>query len=178
MTGRATSILDAVIDLGEEAGAKVLDRALQRDAVTLEALREAQAALCARPGAELVRRLLSLAAGGARFEAERLAHDLLRSEGIRGWDADVEVVVDGCGRALLDVAFVGLRVAVEIDGWAFHRDQRAFVRDQVRQNALTAAGWTVLRTNWFELTTSPRVFLDALRAVLADRSGCGQRHAE
>ena len=39
-----------------------------------------------------------------------------------------------------------------------------------RQNALTAAGWTVIRTNWHELTKNPEVFVAALRRVLAARS--------
>ncbi len=61
------------------------------------------------------------------------------------------------------------KVIVEIDGWAYHRDLRAFLRDARRQNALMAAGWIVVRTNWHELTGSPEVFVDGLRRVLAAR---------
>jgi very-short-patch-repair endonuclease len=46
-------------------------------------------------------------------------------------------------------------VLVEIDGWAYHRDLRAFVRDTARQNALVLAGWVVIRTTWYELTEDP-----------------------
>ena len=38
---------------------------------------------------------------------------------------------------------------VEIDGWAYHRDLRAFLRDRARQNALVLDGWVVIRTTWY-----------------------------
>lgn len=173
VTDRATTVLDAAADLGLLDGARLVDRALQRGATTLAALREAQARRSGRPGTELVRTLLVLAAGGARSEAERIAHRCLRAGGITGWVADVEVVLPGYGRAVLDVVFADARLVIEIDGWAFHRDQHAFVRDEARQNALTVAGWTVLRTNWFELTRDPAAFLAAVRAVLGRRSRSG-----
>ena len=47
---------------------------------------------------------------------------------------------------------------------------RAFLRDARRQNALTAAGWIVVRTNWHQIVGSPEEFLDVLRAVLAARA--------
>ena len=62
----------------------------------------------------------------------------------------------GYGHALLDLAFDELKVLVEIDGWAYHRDLRAFLRDTDRQNALVLQGWVVIRTNWYELTREPR----------------------
>ena len=58
---------------------------------------------------------------------------------------------------------------VEIDGWAYHRDLRAFLRDGPRQSALAAAGWVVLRTHWHELTGEPEMFLSALTRTLVTR---------
>ena len=57
------------------------------------------------------------------------------------------VVLDADGRfvARVDLALPGLRLAIEHDGKAVHDRAEAFVADRRRQNALVAAGWTVLR---------------------------------
>jgi very-short-patch-repair endonuclease len=69
--------------------------------------------------------------------------------------------------ALLDLAFPGARVLVEVDGWAHHRDLPAFRRDQERQNALVLAGWTVLRVNRHDLEADPDGVLATIRAAVA-----------
>ena len=57
------------------------------------------------------------------------------------------VVVDAQGRfvARVDLALPDSRLALEHDGRAVHDRADAFVSDRRRQNALVAAGWTVLR---------------------------------
>jgi very-short-patch-repair endonuclease len=57
------------------------------------------------------------------------------------------VVVDAEGRfvARVDLALLEVRLALEHDGQAVHDRPDAFVADRRRQNALVAAGWTVLR---------------------------------
>ena len=57
------------------------------------------------------------------------------------------VVLDARGDyvARVDLALPGLRIAIEHDGRAVHDRADAFVTDRRRQNALIAAGWTVLR---------------------------------
>jgi very-short-patch-repair endonuclease len=94
----------------------------------------------------------------------------MRRGGISGWLANVAMDVPGYGRAVVDVAFPEQKVILEIDGWAFHRDLRAFFVDGPRQTALAAEGWVVVRTHWYELTETPETFLATLRRVLAARS--------
>jgi very-short-patch-repair endonuclease len=115
-------------------------------------------------------RVLVLAGGGARSEAERTAHRHLRRAGIAGWRANHEVWLRGYGQAFLDLAFTEHRVLVEIDGWAYHRSLRAFLRDARRQNALVLEGWVVIRTNWFELQESPETFVQNVVDALSSRS--------
>lgn len=57
------------------------------------------------------------------------------------------VVLDAQGRFLarVDLALPHLRLAVEHDGQAVHQQAGVFTSDRRRQNALVAAGWTVLR---------------------------------
>ncbi|WP_285589105.1 type IV toxin-antitoxin system AbiEi family antitoxin domain-containing protein [Actinomycetospora sp. NBRC 106378] len=164
------TVLDTAAALGRVEGARVMDTALQRRMVALPILERLHEARPRRRGRPVVTRLLALAAGGAVSEAERRAHRTMTAEGIRGWTANLELDLPGFGRAVADVAFRREKVIVEIDGWAYHRDLRAFLHDARRQNALAAAGWTVIRTNWYELTGSPEVFIDGLRQVLAARS--------
>ena len=55
----------------------------------------------------------------------------------------------------IDFAFVGRKVAVEIDGMAHHRDAEAFQHDRTRRNTLIALGWTVLNFTWADLVERP-----------------------
>ena len=166
VTKKAPSVLAAVAALGAIAGARLMDRVLQVGSVDLSTMQRVHRTSKGRYGAVLCARLLELAAGGARSEAERTAHRALRRAGVTGWLADHEVWLDGYGRAVLDLAFREQRVLVEIDGWAYHRDQRAFLRDRVRQNALVLDGWVVIRTTWFELTENPDLFVANVRDAL------------
>lgn len=45
----------------------------------------------------------------------------------------------------IDVAFPKEKVAVECDGFQFHRSLEAFKKDRARQNEFVLAGWRVLR---------------------------------
>lgn len=170
VTKKASTVLAAVATLGLIAGAKLMDRVLQRGMVALDALQETHERTRGRYGAVLCATLLALAAGGARSEAERMAHRVLREAGIVGWQADVRVVLPRHGPAVLDLAFLEHRVLVEIDGWAYHRDLRAFLHDTARQNALVLAGWVVIRTNWHELKEHPDTFVLTVREALLERA--------
>lgn len=166
----AAAVLDGAASLGPGEGARLMDRALQHGRVALDTLRHLQLRRSGRHGAVVTARLLALASGGAVSEAERLAHAVIRLAGILGWIANLPVEVPGYGRAVADLAFPAQKVIVEVDGWAYHRDLRAFLIDGPRQAALTAAGWIVVRTHWYELTESPQVFIDNLVRVLEARS--------
>ncbi len=67
----------------------------------------------------------------------------------------------------VDFGFPGCKVAIEIDGFAFHSDADDFQRDRVRQNAhRILAGWQVLRFTWLDLTEYPeRVIAEVRRAI-------------
>ena len=60
------------------------------------------------------------------------------------------VVRDEHGRVLAEIDFADpqLKVAIEVDGRAFHSDRRSFERDRERQNLLVIRGWVVLRITW------------------------------
>jgi very-short-patch-repair endonuclease len=56
---------------------------------------------------------------------------------------------------VLDFAFVAQRVAIEIDGRAWHTASDRFQNDRSRQNRLVLLGWTVLRFTWADLIGRP-----------------------
>ncbi|GGF98473.1 hypothetical protein GCM10007304_10630 [Rhodococcoides trifolii] len=136
-----------------------MDAALQRH-TSLGALKAAHARNAGRTGAAAAGALLRSAEGGARSEAERLFARILTAGQCTGWIANYR-----WGPCVLDFAFVEERLAIEIDGWAFHSDPGAFQRDRTRQNAISS-DWTVLRYTWADLTERPQEVLREVQAVL------------
>ena len=92
---------------------------------------------------------------------------LLRRSGIRGWHAN-RAIRDARGLiGIGDVVFPEVKLVIEIDGWAYHADPEPFQRDRERQNRLVAAGWTVLRFTWRDLTEHPDRVVRLVRANVA-----------
>lgn len=64
-----------------------------------------------------------------------------------------------------DLAWPDRKVVVEFDG-DVHRDRRVFVDDLRRQNALVAAGWTVLRFSSADVIGRPGEVVAAIMRAL------------
>lgn len=159
-----------VLDASTQVGISVIDSALLTRAVTLDTLSAAHQRYPKRHGAPQVARYLTLLGNGARSEAERLAVTIFRNAGLTGWIANHPA----CGY-VIDFAFVAQMVAVEIDGFAHHRDAAAFQHDRTRRNGLIAAGWTILNFTWSDLIDRPDQVISIVCAELrrrACRSGC------
>jgi very-short-patch-repair endonuclease len=75
-------------------------------------------------------------------------------------------VVDGRVIAVVDVLFMAARLVIELDGYRAHSSREAFARDRRRQNALVAAGYTVLRVTWADVTERPEATVAQIREVL------------
>lgn len=138
---------------------------------------ELTALLNARPrlvGNGQRRALLANAAGGAMSVAERRLHRILRAAGIGGWTAGARVHDRHGLIGIVDVLFPVERVAIEVDGMAYH-GEASFQGDRTRQNRLVCTGFTVLRFTWQDLVDRPqmvrRVVDDALRSARRRASG-------
>jgi len=59
------------------------------------------------------------------------------------------------------------RSPVEVDGWATHGHRSAFEHDRANDARLVAAGYTVIRVTWRQLTTQPEAVAARLGATLA-----------
>lgn len=161
VTEPALTVIEAAARRG--GGAELIDRALQGD-LELTQLWRAHLRNKGRHGSPSARRLLHAASDGARSEAERLLVRMLHAAKISGWKANYPV----CGY-VVDIAFPNQRVAIEVDGWAFHSDQKTFQRDRTRQNAISLNGWQVLRFTWLDLTEHPQRVIAEIAAALAQR---------
>lgn len=164
---RTTAPAMTVLDASLELGISVIDSALLTKRVTVDALLVAHARYPRRHGAPRVASYLRLLGEGARSEAERMTVRLFTAGGLTGWVANMPA-----HGYVIDFAFPDVTVAIEIDGFAFHRDTRTFQRDRVKRNLLTAKGWTVLNFTWADLVDRPTEVAANVRAALDRAAGC------
>jgi very-short-patch-repair endonuclease len=142
-------------------GSAFLDRALQRY-VRFPAVYRSFCRNMGRTGSSAAGALLVAAADRAGSAAERLLVRLLRTAGIDGW-----VLGHPLGPYTIDLAFPAQRVAVEVDGWAYHVDPERFRNDRRKGNYLTRCGWDLLRFTWHGLHEQPAESLAEIRETLA-----------
>lgn len=109
-----------------------------------EALMQALEAMPRFKGRQELRKLLTKSGQRPYSPLELRAHEKLRASDIVGWRANCPIWI-GTKRYEADIVIEGARLIIEFDGWRFHSSREAFVNDRIRQNELTAAGWTVLR---------------------------------
>jgi very-short-patch-repair endonuclease len=152
------AILETALALSD--GSAFLDRALQKH-VRFEHLYQAYCRNMAAYGAARIGDLLTAAADRADSAAERRLITLLRGAGLTGWQRAVPFE-----RWTIDVAFPDARLAIEVDGWAYHSDVDRFRTDRSKGNALVRAGWKLLRFTWHDLVNRPQYVVAEIRAAL------------
>lgn len=69
--------------------------------------------------------------------------------------------------AEIDFANPQLKIAIEVDGRAFHSDRHSFERDRARQNMLVIEGWVVLRFTWERIVNDPEGVLAEVASAYA-----------
>jgi hypothetical protein len=173
-----TRIEDTVLDLigatrsADEVVQLVL-RACQRRLTTPRRLSAAAARRRRLRHRNLVRELLAEATGGVASSLERRyrrgverAHGLPRADRGGAW-----VTPDG-RRRYFDVRYGKWRVRVELEGLAFHPDDRSWA-DHARDNAAVLLGDVVLRYGWRPVTGTPCDVAAQVAAVLTLRGWTG-----
>src|ERR1017187_8964458 len=70
----------------------------------------------------------------------------------------------------VDYAIEGasVRLAIELDGFEFHRARDIFSYDRLRQNDLEGAGWTVIRFSYDSVRLDTDRCVQQLQSVLAN----------
>ena len=141
-----------LIDLADVLPRRKLERALDEAAYLRLDVTDLRP-LPGRRGAGKLASVVSLHTAGAtrtRFELEERMLALCRSFEL----PPPEVNVDVMGYEV-DFVWRAARVIVETDGWEAHGTRAAFERDRLRDAALVAAGWRVLRITWRRLEREP-----------------------
>jgi very-short-patch-repair endonuclease len=127
----------------------------------LNHLRERYWADLGRHGSRHAYQRLVAAVPGASSEPERILAREMRRAGLHGFRINSPVL--GFVADLYD-ADHGL--IIEVDGFRHHSNRQAFLRDRVRQNALVAAGYTVLRFTAAQVMANPTAVVAEVAAVV------------
>jgi hypothetical protein len=127
-----------------------------------------------RPGAKAVRHVLETHYIGRTptwSENEEALLAITRPLGIPDPECNAFVILDDGGPALrVDFVWRDKRVIVEADSRKWHTSRQRFEQDRVRDQRLTAAGWTVIRTTWRQMTQRPHELRPLLLKLLASAS--------
>jgi very-short-patch-repair endonuclease len=169
---RRDALLDTLTICPLREAEELIDRALQLrwlDAPTF-ARWVKQRLGHGKKGASRLKHIVSRVSSGSRSEAEHRMAALLKRVG-GNWIANYAVRDDnGRIQAEIDFAHLELKIAIEVDGRAFHSDGRAFERDRERQNMISLKGWLILRFTWERLVHDPEgVIAEVAAAVMAQR---------
>jgi very-short-patch-repair endonuclease len=168
-----TSPVRTLIDLAGVAPGHVVEAALanaiveRRITAKVLSKRLAQMSRKGVAGPPVLRRLLlqSFDRVHAISPLERRLADVLRCTELPPFCREHPVYVDR-GVYYLDFAWPHLRVGVEADSRRWHSDGRSFERDRERDNALTAAGWRMLRVTDYQVRSDPGAVRDWVRSLL------------
>jgi very-short-patch-repair endonuclease len=163
-----------LLDLAPQVSGRELEQAVaqatKRNLVTRRKLVDVLARYPRRPGARALRVLLMSSEEPvfARSEAEERFLGLVRRAQLP--PPEVNVALHGYE---VDFLWRDDRVAVEIDGFAFHGDRDSFEADRRRDADLAARGIQVIRINWRQIADEPEATLVRLAREFAGRSGRG-----
>ena len=164
------------LDLSLTRGPEAIERALRSRMVTVEQLDSALAASPNRSGNADRRRQIADSRTRPWSAAERIAHQLLREAGIGGWVANHPITLD-LWTFYLDIAFLNLKLVIEIDGYELHSQRAVFEQDRERQNDLVLDRWTVLRFTYRQLTRHPGYVIDTIRSGMRVAAELQRRRA-
>jgi very-short-patch-repair endonuclease len=124
----------------------------------------------ALPGRSALSSLIRLVEQGCQSELEIWGvREVLSGVGMPTFVQQYPVTLP-FGTVTLDAAIPELKIAVELDGAAFHGSAEARERDLRRDAALAARGWIVLRFSYRRLTTEPDACRREILAVCRERA--------
>ena len=141
VTRRPLTVMSAAAELDD--GVALVDRTLQTGDVTIESLCSTLDRNSGAHGLQVARELVSVLETGSQSVAERRFAELLTLHKITGWVQQLDLF----GKPL-DFAWPDYRVAVEINGWSYHRTHSRFESDGHKAATLASMGWLLLPFSW------------------------------
>lgn len=167
VTTPARTLYDLAGRLRPLALEKIIAEALARRLTSEEELVEMVERRAGRRGVHRLRAALGQTGPAfTRSRAEELFLGLARRARIE--EPQVNVTV---GRHEVDFYWPRARLAVEVDGRAFHTSSRDFERDRRRDAELATHGIRVVRITWKQITSEPEAVLVRLGGALAASGG-------
>lgn len=88
---------------------------------------------------------------------------------------EAELVAGENGEYRLDFAYPSLKLAIEVDGYAWHWDPDRVAADHARRNRLLAQGWRVLVYTWVQIRDHPDEVACEIRAAYRSMAAASQR---
>lgn len=169
VTTVARTLLDLAAELSEPALQAAVDEARVQRRLWIAAIEVAIARSPGHHGIGALRRAVARhdpGRGPAIGELERRAIGFLRDHRLPPHERNLAIEVAG-ERFTVDVVWPAQRVALELDGRAFHDSDPAFAADRRRSRRLAAAGWQVIRVTWEDLERRPRELAADIASLLA-----------
>lgn len=154
---------------------RLVDDALARELVSVRSLADTHRSLAGRgrAGTILMRRLLEERSEGyvaTESELEALFVRLLAAHGLPPARRQVLVGSEEASIGRVDFVFDSCKLVVEADGRRYHGQKTATLRDRERDLELLAAGWQLLRVDWWQLVNDGPNVARLLGRILRRRS--------
>jgi very-short-patch-repair endonuclease len=162
VTAPARTLLDLAADLSPTTLSRAVDEARVQRHVTDHSLNEQFCRYPSHRGTSPLKEVTRTEPKLTRSEAERRLLDLIRAARLPEPQTNVRV-----GPYEVDFLWPTHRLVVEVDGYAFHSKRSSFERDRRRDQQLTAAGYSVIRITWRQITEEPEAVIATLAAALA-----------
>jgi very-short-patch-repair endonuclease len=150
ITTPARTLLDLAPCLNPTQLETSLAKAIRANRVRRSQLHSLLALHPRRPGTPALRALLATEPAFTRSELEARFLALIREAELREPEVNASL-----GPYEIDFLWRDERLAVEIDGWAFHGDRAAFESDRRRDADLVSWGYRVIRVTWRQLEDTP-----------------------
>ncbi|HTN81285.1 MAG TPA: hypothetical protein VMK16_16555 [Acidimicrobiales bacterium] len=170
MTTVARTLVDVSGRLTERQLGQAIDDALRRRILRLDDLRRTAGRLGTAPGRSMrkVHAALALRVPGydpLDSDLETRTLRLIAAAGLPVPRQQHPIVLSGI-QVHLDLAYPEAQLAIELDGWEWHKGRSAFDDDRWRDAELVKIRWMNLRVT---ATMSDHMIVDVIGAALADR---------
>lgn len=165
-TSRARTVIDLAVRLDFAEAVALTEFTLHDDPEFEVDLQTERRRRLPRRRREHVEQVLDFAGSLSESVLESHARVLWSHAGLPVPVQQATVRVDGRFVARVDFLWPAARLIVEVDGLGKYREPGELQREKARQNALVAAGYTVLRFTWFDIHHRADAVVRQIRAAL------------
>jgi hypothetical protein len=175
VTTAARTVFDLAAVVHPRRLERALDNALARKYFTIGEVHAVLATLGGRgrSGTVVMRKLLAVRSEGyvaPSSELEAVARALLAEAGLPEPLVERNLGDDRDWIGRVDLLYPTVKLVIELDSFVHHSQRLDRRSDRRRNHRLKAAGWEVMRFDWWDLVDTPAEFVQEVRHVLLARS--------